>query len=241
LTQARPVRAALLPAFGLGAITVSFMQALVVPAVDDIARVLGVSSAAAGWAVTANLLACAVLTPLLGRAGDLRGRRMVLLWALGACLAGSVLAAVTSSLWLLLLARVLQGASGGIFPLAVGILREELPAGRVVRSTAVVSGMLSFGAGLGLVLTGVLTGGGADYHRIFWLAAAVSAVALGALAWTVPRRPRHLSGRVDVGGCRSRRGGARAPTPPAWPPGWRCRWSGWRGSGARRRRSSTRC
>lgn len=178
----------LLPAFGLGAITVSFMQALVVPAVGDIAATLDVSNAAAGWAVTSNLLACAVLTPLLGRLGDLRGRRMVLLYAIGACLVGSVLAAVTTSLPLLLLARVLQGASGGVFPLAVGILRAELPPGRVVQATAVVSGMLSFGAGLGLVLTGVLTGGGADYHRIFWLAALVSALALGALAWAVPRR-----------------------------------------------------
>jgi predicted MFS family arabinose efflux permease len=179
---------ALLPAFGLGAITVSFMQALVVPAVGDIAATLDVSDATAGWAVTSNLLACAVLTPLLGRLGDLRGRRMVVLWAIGACLLGSVLAAVTSSLPLLLLARVLQGASGGVFPLAVGILRAELPPGRVVQATAVVSGMLSFGAGLGLVLTGVLTGGGADYHRIFWVAALVSALALGALAWAVPRR-----------------------------------------------------
>lgn len=193
---------ALLAAFGLGAITVSFMQALVVPAVGDIATTLGVSDAAAGWAVTSNLLACAVLTPLLGRLGDLRGRRMVLLWAIGACLAGSVLAAVTSSLPLLLLARVLQGASGGVFPLAVGILRAELPPGRVVQATAVVSGMLSFGAGLGLVLTGVLTGGGADYHRIFWVAAAVSAIALGALAWAVPRRPRPTAARegLDLAG-----------------------------------------
>jgi MFS family permease len=193
-------RRALLPAFGLGAITVSFMQALVVPAVDDIARALGTSSATAGWAVTANLLACAVLTPLLGRVGDLHGKRLVLLWALAACVAGSVLAAATSSVWALMVARVLQGASGGVFPLAVGILREELPAERVVQTTAVVSGMLSFGAGLGLVLTGVLTHGGHDYHRIFWLAAGVSAAAMAALAWTVPRRPRHLAGRIDVAG-----------------------------------------
>jgi hypothetical protein len=60
--------------------------------------------------------------------------------------------------------------------------------------------MLSLGAGLGLVLTGVLTRGGADYHRIFWLASGVSAVALAALAWTVPVRPRHLAGRLDVVG-----------------------------------------
>jgi len=178
------------------------MQALVVPAVGDIADTLGVSDAAAGWAVTANLLACAVLTPLLGRLGDLRGRRVVLLWAVGLCVAGSVLAAVTSSLWVLLVARVLQGASGGVFPLAVGILRAELSPYRSMRATAVVSGMLSFGAGLGLVLTGVLTGGGADYHRIFWLAAGVSAAALGALAWAVPRRaaPAHAREGLDVVG-----------------------------------------
>lgn len=178
------------------------MQALVVPAVGDIAGTLGVSDAAAGWAVTANLLACAVLTPLLGRLGDLRGRRIVLLWAVGLCVAGSVLAAVTSSLWVLLVARVLQGASGGVFPLAVGILRAELSPYRSMRATAVVSGMLSFGAGLGLVLTGVLTSGGADYHRIFWLAAAVSAAALGALAWAVPHRPTpaHEREGLDVVG-----------------------------------------
>jgi MFS family permease len=198
MSAGRARRAALLPAFGLGAIVVSFMQALVVPAVDGIARTLNTSPATAGWAVTVNLLACAVLTPLLGRVGDLHGKRIVLLGALGACLAGSLLAAATSSLWLLLIARVLQGASGGVFPLAVGILRDELPAGRVTRATAVVSGMLSLGAGIGLVLTGVLTQGGADYHRIFWLAAAVSAVALLALAWTVPSRPRHRAGRLDV-------------------------------------------
>ncbi|MCZ4492906.1 MAG: rane transport protein [Conexibacter sp.] len=200
MTAARARRVALLPAFGLGAITVSFMQALVVPAIDGIARALDVSPATAGWAVTVNLLACAVLTPLLGRVGDLHGKRTVLLWALGACLAGSLLAATTTSLPLLLLARVLQGASGGIFPLAVGIIRDEVAEERVTRATALVSGMLSLGAGVGLVLTGVLTHGGGDYHRIFWLAAGVSAVALGALAWTVPARPRHLAGRLDVVG-----------------------------------------
>ncbi len=179
-------RAALLPAFGLGAVVVSFMQALVVPAIATIARDLEVSPTAAGWAVTINLLACAVLTPLLSRLGDLHGRRRLLLWSMGACLAGSVLAAATSSLALLLAARVLQGASGAVFPLAVGVLRDELPVAGATRATAIVSGMLSLGAGLGLVLGGLLLHGGGSFHRLFWLAAAVSAAGLAALAWAVP-------------------------------------------------------
>jgi len=201
---ARLRRVALLPAFGLGAIVVSFMQALVVPAVGTIARDLDVGLSAAGWAVTVNLLACAVLTPLLSRLGDVHGRRRLLLWAMGACLSGSLLAATTASLTLLLVARVLQGASGAVFPLAVGVLRDELPTPGATRATAVVSGMLSLGAGLGLVLGGVLLDGGGSYHRLFWLAAAVSAVAVAALAWAVPGpRAVHLAdGRppLDVGG-----------------------------------------
>lgn len=179
-------RAALLPAFGLGAVVVSFMQALIVPAIATIARDLDVSPAAAGWAVTVNLLACAVLTPLLSRLGDLHGRQRLLLWSMGACLAGSLMAAATSSLALLLAARVLQGASGAVFPLAVGVLRDELPVAGATRATAIVSGMLSLGAGLGLVLGGLLLHGGGSYHRLFWLAAAVSAAGFAALAWAVP-------------------------------------------------------
>lgn len=194
-------RAALLPVLGLGAVVVSCMQALVVPAVGAIAAGLSLSAATATWAVTANLLACAVLTPVLGRLGDLHGRRRLMLWAIGACLAGSLLAALTSSFALLLCARVLQGASGAVFPLAIGIVRDEREGPAVTRTTAVVSGMLSLGAGVGLVVCGVLTLDGADYHRVFWFGAAISAVTLAGIWWAIPARPAPGGSRgLDVPG-----------------------------------------
>ncbi len=194
-------RAALLPVLGLGAVVVSCMQALVVPAVDAIARDLAISTAAATWAVTINLLACAVLTPVLGRLGDLHGRRRLMAVAIGACLAGSLLAALTSSFALLLLARVLQGASGAVFPLAIGIVRDEREGPSVTRTTAVVSGMLSFGAGVGLVACGLLTVDGGDYHRVFWFATIVSAVTLAGVWWAIPHRAAPGgNGRLDYAG-----------------------------------------
>ncbi|MGW2938730.1 hypothetical protein ACWDA7_44825 [Streptomyces sp. NPDC001156] len=45
---------------------------------SDIGRSLHTSVGATSWVITANLLAAAVSTPLLGRLGDLRGRRPVL-------------------------------------------------------------------------------------------------------------------------------------------------------------------
>ena len=108
----------------------------------------------------------------------------MLLGILAVVTAGSLLAALTSSLPLLVLARVLQGSSYALFPLSIGVLRDELPPARLTGAMAVVSATLGAGGGFGLVLTGLLTRGGGDYHRVFFLAAAVTALAL-ALAWFV--------------------------------------------------------
>lgn len=193
-------RPGLLAALCLGAVLVSFIQSLVVPILGPIGAALGVSEAAASWVLTANLLSCAVLTPLLGRLGDLHGPRPILLLTVAVCLVGSVLAAATDAYALLIVARVLQGASGGVFPLAIGALRDELDGRALTRSTAIVSGTLSFGAGIGLVVAGVLTAGSADYRRVFWLCAVASLVVLAALALTVRRRERTATGRLDVVG-----------------------------------------
>ncbi|KOG61369.1 hypothetical protein ADK77_32310 [Streptomyces antibioticus] len=179
------------------AFLLSALQTLVVPVVGDIGRSLGTSAEATSWVVTSNLLAAAVGTPVLGRLGDVRGRRPVLLGVLAAVLAGSLIAAATHSLALLLVGRVLQGASYGVFPIAVALVRDEIPAGRGTRAMAGISGMLSVGGGVALAATGLLTRHGGDYRRVFWLAAGLTAVAL-VLAWlTVPARRPQADGRVD--------------------------------------------
>src|SRR4051812_36214835 len=173
------------------------LQSLVLPVLPAIARTLSVSPLAAGWVLTANLLAAAVLTPVLGRLGDLRGERPVMLGILTAVAAGTLLAALTSSLPLLLVARVLQGSSYGLFPLSISVLRRELPRERLSVAMSVVSSTLAVGGVVGLVATGLLTGEDGDYHRSFWLGLAVTLVALGLAAWALPARAPTASGRVD--------------------------------------------
>ncbi|WP_033338781.1 MFS transporter [Catenuloplanes japonicus] len=195
-----PLRTRLaLPVACYAVLLVSALQTLVVPVVADIQHDLGVSTSAASWVVTANLLAAAVLTPMLGRLGDLHGRRPVMLGVLTVVLLGSVLAATTESLPLLLAARVAQAASFGLFPLAIGVLREELPPARLTGAMALVSGMLSVGAGFGLAVTGLLMRNGGDYHQLFWLATALVAVGLAGV-WLLPRRAGAATGGLDWAG-----------------------------------------
>lgn len=187
----------LLPVLALTSTVIAVLQTVVVPVLATIGATLGSSPSATGWVLTANLLAAAVLTPVLGRLGDVHGRRPVLLAILGVVTVGSLLAALTSSLPLLIAARVLQGASYALFPLSIGILRDELPAEKLTGAMAVVSATLGAGGGLGLVMTGLLTRGGGDYHRVFWVATAVTVLALALAAYAVPARRPTGSGGVD--------------------------------------------
>jgi predicted MFS family arabinose efflux permease len=184
-------------ALALGVTTLSLLQSLVVPVLGTIEDQLSVSPGAAGWVLTANLLAAAVLTPVLGRLGDLRGERPVILGILVAVALGTLLAIVTTSLPLLLVGRILQGASYGLFPLSISVLRRELPEGRLSVAMSVVSSTLAVGGVAGLVATGLLVGDGGDYRRPFWIGLGVTLVSLALSARLLPRRPSSSSGRVD--------------------------------------------
>lgn len=182
---------------GIVVLTVAVLQTAVVPVLAVIADQLDASTAAVSWAVTANLLAAAAMTPLIGRFADLHRKKVVLLAVLVVVLAGSILAAVTSSLALLIAARVLQAASFALYPVSIAILREELPPERMGSALAIMSGTLGFGGGTGLVVVGLLMSGAADYHRVFWLTTGFTVVVIAIVVALVPDRPRSATGSID--------------------------------------------
>ena len=189
--------APLIAVLSLVVLTVAVLQTGVVPILGVMADQLNVSVLDISWAVTANLLAAAATTPLLGRLADLHTKKRLLVIVLVVVLAGSLLAAVTSSLAALVVARVLQGASFALYPIGISILRDELPPERLMRAMAVLSGVLGFGGGIGLVITGLLIQDDADYHRMFWFMAVFCLVELIAVILLVPQRPSRATGSVD--------------------------------------------
>jgi MFS family permease len=178
-------------------LTVAILQTAVVPVLGIIAEQLHVSMVAVSWAVTANLLAAAAATPLIGRLADLYSKKRVLLVILGVVLVGTVLAAATTSLPLLVVSRVLQAASYGLYPISIAILRDEVDEGRMGSAMSVLSGTLGFGGGTGLVVVGLLMSGHAGYHRVFWLATAFTIVVIAIVVVLVPARERAATGTID--------------------------------------------
>ncbi|MFJ4518185.1 MFS transporter [Streptomyces sp. NPDC088816] len=181
-----PGRGRILPALVLTMLAFSMVQTAVVPILPSLATAVHVSSGTVAWLMTANLLAAAVFTPLLGRFGDLYGRKAMLLVSLGGLALGSVLAVSTDSFDWLVVARVLQGAGGGVLPLAISVVRNQLPPRKVPGGIAAVSAAMGIGSALGLVVTGLLMEQW-SYKSVFWAGLLLSLVAI---AWSVVGIPK---------------------------------------------------
>jgi EmrB/QacA subfamily drug resistance transporter len=156
-----------LAVLSLGGISYALLQSLVVPALPQIQRSLHTSESAVGWVLTAFLLSASVATPIIGRLGDMYGKERLLMIVLLMLALGTLISAVASSLWLMILGRVIQGAGGGIFPLAFSIIRDEFSNERVPGAIGLVSSLLGIGGGAGVVFAGVVTEN-LSYHWLFW-------------------------------------------------------------------------
>ena len=84
------------------------------------------------------------------------GKQRLLVLTLLILSAGTLLAALASTLPVLIVARIIQGVAGGIFPLSFGIVRDKFPAERVAGSIGLMSAILGVGGGLGLVVGGLI-------------------------------------------------------------------------------------
>ncbi|RKS06762.1 EmrB/QacA subfamily drug resistance transporter [Nocardiopsis sp. Huas11] len=190
---------AVIAVLAFAGITVSLMQTVIIPIVPRLPELLGTSAAQAAWVVTATLLAGAVATPVAGRLGDMYGKRRVLLVSLGLLIAGSVLAALSSSLMPMVVARALQGLAAGVIPLGISVMRDTVPAERLGSATAAMSASLGVGGALGLPASALLVEY-ADWHMLFWAAAAVGAVATVLVLVAVPESSVRSGGRFDLVG-----------------------------------------
>jgi MFS family permease len=176
---------ALIAVLALAGTVFAMMQSLVIPALPRIQASLGTSADGAAWISTAYLLSACVLTPVIGRLGEIAGKRRMMLVSLTAFAAGTLVCAVAGNLGELIAGRVIQGAAGGIYPLAFAIIRDRLPRERVPSAIGLVSSLLGIGGGLGLVLPGPVMAR-LSYQWLFWLALMVIAAAVVLAARYIP-------------------------------------------------------
>ncbi|MET7699389.1 MFS transporter [Streptomyces sp. NPDC005485] len=182
-----------------GAGVFSMLQSLIAPALPTVQHALHTSQSTATWVMTAYLLSASVFTPILGRVGDLIGKKRTLVAVLVTVMLGCLLAALAPTIGVLIVARVVQGIGGALFPLSFGIIRDEFSPSRVSHSISNLSAVIAAGGGVGIVAAGPIVSA-LDYRWLFWLpVGVVAATTLIALRY-VPESPNRAQGHVNWSG-----------------------------------------
>ncbi len=180
----------------VAAISYALLQSLVAPALPTIQADLNASTTGATWILTAYLLSACVSTPIVGRLGDMFGKKKMLVFTLWVLALGTFAAALASTITLMIAARVIQGIGGAVFPLAFSIIRDEFPRERIAVGIAMISALVGIGGGLGIVLAGPITEN-LNYHWLFWLPLLAVVPAALVTMFVIPESPIRSPGKID--------------------------------------------
>ena len=185
-----------LAVLSVAGIAFGLLQSLVAPALPDIQRELHTSQSGVAWVLTAYLLSASVATPIIGRLGDIHGKERLLMIVLAVLAAGALVSALAHSLPVMIAGRVIQGAGGGVFPLAFAIIRDEFPPEKVSGGIGLMSSLMGIGGGAGVVLAGPIIDN-LGWHWLFWmpLLAVIGAAVLTHLF--VPESPIKAPARIN--------------------------------------------
>ncbi|MDF5752209.1 MDR family MFS transporter [Spongiactinospora sp. TRM90649] len=192
-----PVVAGLMLTMALAAMD----QTIVATAVPALVRDLG-SFSLFPWVIAAYMLTQAVCTPIYGRLADVYGRKPMLIAGIVAFLAGSLLAAVSWSMPMLIVARAIQGIGAGAVQSVTQTVAGDLyPIAERGRISAWLSTVWGVSALVGPALGGLLSEY-ASWRWIFWLNLPVGAAALVVIGvWLREPGVRGSgSSRLDISG-----------------------------------------
>jgi len=194
----QPGRVMILPVMCLCVVLIIATVAAINVSIPQIeASSLHPSSTQLIWIVDLYVIVFASLLFPAGAIGDRYGRKRALLAGLGAYVAGSILAALSTTTPLLLGARVIMGAGAAfIMPTTLAIISETFDGGERARAIAIWAAFTAIGGGVGLVVGGAIVTY-LTWQHLFWIGASIGLVTLALAAVYTPATPRQ-AGPIDV-------------------------------------------
>lgn len=153
------------------------------------------------WVITAYLLAATIGLPIYGKAGDLYGRKPVLIFAIITFLVGSILSGTADSMMQLIIFRAVQGIGGGGLMIgAQAIIADLVPPRERGKYMGLMGAVFGLSSVAGPLIGGFFTDS-IGWRWIFYINIPLGLLALAtvifALHLPISDRPKP---RIDVAG-----------------------------------------
>jgi MFS family permease len=154
-------------------------ETMLLPAIRDIIGDFHISYSTSSWILTAYLISGAVATPIAGKLSDIYGRKKMVLIIFIIYIIGISAGGLSSNISFLVIARIIQGIGISMFPIAFGIIRDQLPKDKLAVGVGVFSSMFAAGSVVGLAV------GGTIIKNFGWHATFLSIVPVAIILWIV--------------------------------------------------------
>lgn len=165
-----------------------------------IAASFGVELTEVQWVVTAYLLVISSLLPLFGKIGDMYGRRKIYLLGFAIFTIGSLLCSLSSTIWYLVVSRVLQGTGASMLmsnaPAIISVTFPGKERGRVLGMNGTVVALAAMaGPSLGGILVGIF-----NWKWIFYINLPIGILASLLGYYILPFEKKYAAGTFDFKG-----------------------------------------
>ena len=140
------------------------------------------------WSALAQAISTAACAPILGKLGDILGRRKTLLLGILVFTLGSILSALSTSLLFLLIARFVVGiGTAAIAPTVMSYIITEFPSQQIAKGFSlymlISSAAVIFGPTLGGLILEV-----SGWRALMWISSIICVVFLLLCFFTLPRQ-----------------------------------------------------
>ena len=157
-------------------------ETMLLPAIPDIIKEFNIPYDTSSWILSSYLIAGAVATPIVGRLSDIYGRKKMVTIIMIIYIIGISLGGFSPDISFLIIARVIQGIGISMFPVAFGIIRDQLPERKLSIGVGIFSSMFAAGSVVGLAL------GASIIDNFGWRATFFSIVFVAIGLWFVIKR-----------------------------------------------------
>jgi predicted MFS family arabinose efflux permease len=142
----------------------------------------------AGLVVGGYALTQAIFQVPFGLMSDKIGRKKTLLFGLLIFITGSIVAALSSNIYLLLIGRFLQGA-GAIGSVVSAMIADLVKEEQRAHAMAIMGGTIAMSFAVAMIVAPIV-GGNWGVDKLFWLTATLSIIAIAILFTSVPHPPK---------------------------------------------------
>ena len=157
-------------------------ETMLLPAINDIINDFDISYSTSSWILTAYLISGAVMTPIAGKLSDIYGRKKMVLVIFIIYIIGIAIGGLSTNIYTLVLARIIQGIGISMFPIAFGIIRDQFPISKIAIGIGIFSSMFAAGSVVGMAI------GGTIVQNFGWQATFFTIIPVAIVLWIIIKK-----------------------------------------------------